>query len=80
MTVWVDIIVTIILALLIGGAITYVVRSKKQGEACVGCPYAKECANKRSSHIHSCGCGCQSSGKVGRDCRSSKDCANKDEN
>ncbi|MBQ8288767.1 MAG: FeoB-associated Cys-rich membrane protein [Clostridia bacterium] len=51
----IDIIVSVILAAIIGGAITYIVLSKKRGEACVGCPYAKECA-KRKNGGGSCGC------------------------
>lgn len=49
----IDIIVTIILVLMIGGAIAYIVRSKKRGETCVGCPYAKECARRKANG----GCG-----------------------
>ena len=43
----IDIIVSVILVLIIGGAIAYIVRSKKRGETCVGCPYAKECAKRK---------------------------------
>lgn len=50
----VDIIVSVILAAIIGGAITYIVLSKKRGETCVGCPYAKECAKRKQG----CGCSC----------------------
>ena len=37
-----------IVALLVicGLAIWYIVRAKKRGEKCIGCPYAKECAKK----------------------------------
>lgn len=48
----IDIIVSVILAAVIGGAITCVVLSKKRGETCVGCPYAKECAKRKCG-----GCG-----------------------
>lgn len=70
----IDIIVSVILILIIGGAIAYIVRSKKRGETCVGCPYAKECAKRRSNSLNShsgcCGGGCQhNSNQVGNSCR-----------
>ncbi|MBQ8383214.1 MAG: hypothetical protein IJX47_08430 [Clostridia bacterium] len=45
----IDIIVSVILVVLVGAAITYIVRSKKRGETCVGCPYAKECAMRKKN-------------------------------
>lgn len=45
-------IIILILLLLVGGAAAYVIRAKKQGQKCIGCPYSKQCAGK------SCGCGC----------------------
>ena len=44
----VDYIAIAVIALIIGGAIFYIVRAKKRGEKCVGCPYAKQCAGKCS--------------------------------
>ena len=41
-----DIILGIVLILLIGGAILYLVRAKKAGVKCVGCPHSAECAAK----------------------------------
>ena len=38
------IIVIVILALIIGGAALYVIRSRKKGIHCIGCPHAKSCA------------------------------------
>ncbi|MBR6816009.1 MAG: hypothetical protein IKM60_00710 [Clostridia bacterium] len=32
---------------------SYVYKSKKRGQTCVGCPYSKECAKKRQGN----GCG-----------------------
>ncbi len=48
-----DIIVSVILAAIIGAVIAYIVRAKKRGQTCIGCPYAKECARK---HV-GCDCG-----------------------
>lgn len=39
------------IALIVGAAIFYLVRAKKQGQTCVGCPYAKQCGGN-------CGGGC----------------------
>ena len=33
-------------ALIVGAAIFYIVRAKKRGQKCVGCPYAKQCSGK----------------------------------
>ena len=39
----VDYIAIAAIALIIGAAIFYIVRSKKRGQKCIGCPYAKQC-------------------------------------
>lgn len=46
-------IVIVILLLLVGGAIWYIVKEKKKGTKCIGCPYAKSCSTAEKS----CGCG-----------------------
>ena len=38
-----DIIVIVILALIVGGALLYIRKNKKNGIKCIGCPYAKSC-------------------------------------
>lgn len=43
-----NVIVVLILLAIAIGIIWYLVRAKKRGEKCVGCPYAKQCANKCS--------------------------------
>ena len=49
-----DILIIAILLILVGSAIAYIRKEKKRGAACIGCPYAGECAKKRqggcSSH------------------------------
>ena len=47
-----NIIVIVLLIAIVGGIIFYLYRAKKSGQKCIGCPYAKECAKKKS------GCGC----------------------
>ena len=39
----VDYIAIAAIALVIGAAVFYIVRAKKRGEKCIGCPYAREC-------------------------------------
>ncbi len=38
-----DIISLIIIFSVIVGAVLYLLRAKKRGEKCIGCPYAKQC-------------------------------------
>ena len=39
----VDYIAIAAIVLIVGAAIFYIVRAKRRGEKCVGCPYAKQC-------------------------------------
>ena len=39
----VDYIAIAVVVLSLGAAVFYIVRAKKRGEKCVGCPYAKQC-------------------------------------
>ncbi len=41
-----NLIVIALLSILIGGIVTYLIRAKRQGTACIGCPYAKQCNEK----------------------------------
>ena len=42
----VDYIAIAAIVLIVGAAVFYIVRAKKRGEKCVGCPYAKQCGGK----------------------------------
>ena len=42
----VDYIAIAAIVLIVGAAVFYIVRAKKRGEKCVGCPYARECGGK----------------------------------
>ena len=44
-----DIIVVLVLALILGGAIWYMKKEKKRGVNCIGCPDAGAC-KKKSCH------------------------------
>ena len=49
----VDYIAIAAVVLIVGAAVFYIVRAKKRGEKCVGCPYAKQCGgncNGRCGH------------------------------
>lgn len=39
------IVIAVIVAIL-GGAIFYLIRAKKKGQRCVGCPHSKNCSGK----------------------------------
>jgi len=54
-----DIIVLVILAVILAAAIIYLVRAKKSGAKCVGCPHSKTCSSKAEANSSGgCGCGC----------------------
>ena len=42
----VDYIAIAAIVLIVGAAVFYIVRAKKRGEKCVGCPYAKQCGGR----------------------------------
>jgi hypothetical protein len=42
-------IIIAILVPIIGGAIGYIIKAKKSGAKCIGCPYAKECTKGSNS-------------------------------
>lgn len=41
-----NIIIVLILLIIAGSILGYLIRAKKRGQKCVGCPYAKECQKK----------------------------------
>lgn len=47
-----DVVVILILAAILAAILWYLIRRKKRGETCIGCPYAKQCGGK-------CAGGCQ---------------------
>ncbi len=49
-----EIVAIALIALVIVGAIVYIVKSKKSGKKCIGCPFADSCGAKKGS----CG-GCE---------------------
>ena len=49
-----DIVVIAVVLAIIGGALAYMIREKKRGKKCIGCPYSEGCKGK---------CGCDTSNK-----------------
>ena len=52
-----DIIVIAVIVLIVGGALAYIVKAKKNGKKCIGCPYADSCPSGKA------GGGCTCNGK-----------------
>ena len=42
-------IIIAVLLIIIGAVIFYIVKSKKRGDKCIGCPYAKQCGGNCST-------------------------------
>ena len=45
-----DYIAIAVIVVILAAAITYIIRAKKNGAKCIGCPHGKSCG--------SCNCGC----------------------
>ena len=41
-----EILAIILIAIIVGLATFYIIRKKKKGKKCIGCPYACECSKK----------------------------------
>ena len=48
-------VVIAVLVLVVGAAITYIVKEKKKGAVCIGCSHAGSCGRKQKGDS---GCGC----------------------
>lgn len=42
----VDYIAIAVILLIVGASVFYIIRAKRRGQKCVGCPYSKECSGK----------------------------------
>ncbi len=49
-----DIIAIAAIVLIVGGAAAYIIRAKKKGQKCIGCPYSSVCGNAKNGK---CSCG-----------------------
>lgn len=52
-----DLMVIAVVLVIVGAATAYIMKAKKRGVKCIGCPLAGECAKKQSSDSKS-GCSC----------------------
>ncbi len=43
---WIDIVAIAVIGLIVGGAVAYIVKAKKNGKGCIGCPYGDACPSK----------------------------------
>ncbi len=44
-----NIIIIAVLVLAVGGALAYIIKAKKSGKKCIGCPYGDSCKGSCSS-------------------------------
>ena len=51
---WKTVIIIMLLALILGGALLYIYKAKKRGAKCIGCPDSGSCSGKCNG---CCGCG-----------------------
>ena len=58
-----DLIVAGILLIIVGAAISYIIKAKKSGAKCIGCPAGGKCSGKKDGHS-GCGCGCHTDANV----------------
>ena len=53
------VVAVLIVALAVGGAIAYIIKAKKSGKKCIGCPDSASCSSgKCSGSCSACCCGC----------------------
>ena len=52
-----NIVIVVILAAIVAGIVWYLLRAKKRGQTCIGCPHSSKCASKKCSGKCNGGCG-----------------------
>ena len=52
----IDYIISAVIGLIIGGAVGYIIKAKKRGAKCIGCPDSNSCAGSCSGECNGC-CG-----------------------
>ena len=63
----IDWILLAVILLIVGGAVAYIVKAKRSGQRCIGCPHSASCASAGQSHSCNGNCGgCKS------DCKGTK--------
>lgn len=51
-----DIIAILFIVIIIGGSLFYIIRAKKKGQKCIGCPYSKTCSSNKQNQCSQCSC------------------------
>lgn len=51
-----DIVAIVLIVLIVGGAVAYIIKAKKSGQKCIGCPDSKTCSGNCSGCASACGC------------------------
>ena len=54
-----DVIIVVVVLLILGAAVAYIVKAKKSGAKCIGCPSGGSCSGKKNGGSE-CTCSCQS--------------------
>ena len=49
-----DVVIVFVLLAVLGGAAAYVIRAKRRGQKCIGCPYGAQCARQHGGAPCSC--------------------------
>lgn len=44
----INLIIVAVVLIVLGGVVFYIVREKKKGSKCIGCPHARECAARKN--------------------------------
>ncbi len=66
----IDIVLILFLIFIIGGAVFYVVKAKKNGAKCIGCPASGTCSSKKCGQSE-CHCGSTEEAHTGCCCNHS---------
>ncbi len=45
-----NVIAAIVILAIVGGALAYIIREKKRGAKCIGCPYSNSCKGGCKTH------------------------------
>ena len=48
----VDIVVIVVIALVVSGAVAYIIKAKKSGKRCIGCPNSASCSKRCNCQKH----------------------------
>lgn len=60
-----DFVVVVVVVCVIGAAIVYIVKEKKRGAKCIGCPSGGQCGGCSNAEDLKVGCGCGCHGDAG---------------